>query len=200
MNSIFSLEKLLDAGPVMYPLLLCSVGVMALAIERLSVFIVFRPKQKLKQASVFLASLKEQGFEFRQEQLSLHLEGLRFKQQRRCRLLQLLGAIAPLLGLLGTVLGIITMFQEVSLHSGPVTPALLASGMWQAMSTTAIGLVVAIPALALGQGLILLSAAQLEQFALVLSKENAALNWPENTALELSSGPVRIKALKAAHD
>ncbi|HEC69309.1 MAG TPA: MotA/TolQ/ExbB proton channel family protein, partial [Candidatus Omnitrophica bacterium] len=56
--------------------------------------------------------------------------------------------ISPLLGLLGTVTGIIRCFyiiQEKSASLGAVNPADLAGGIWEALLTTAFGLVVAIP-------------------------------------------------------
>jgi biopolymer transport protein ExbB len=62
--------------------------------------------------------------------------------------IELLGTIAsvtPLLGLLGTVLGMIEAFQLVAAH-GFGEPARFASGIWQALITTAAGLIVAVPA------------------------------------------------------
>ncbi|MFW5771370.1 MAG: MotA/TolQ/ExbB proton channel family protein [Spirochaetota bacterium] len=54
--------------------------------------------------------------------------------------------VAPLLGLLGTVTGIITSFSVISTMGGQVDVASLAGGIWEAMLTTAAGLTVAIPA------------------------------------------------------
>ncbi len=65
---------------------------------------------------------------------------------RRIRLLELVAMISPLLGLLGTVLGMIQAFRELSLAGGAANASILASGIWQALLTTAAGLVVAIPA------------------------------------------------------
>lgn len=62
------------------------------------------------------------------------------------RLLELVAMISPLLGLLGTVLGMIQSFRELELAEGSANAALLAGGIWQALLTTAAGLVVAIPA------------------------------------------------------
>ena len=69
------------------------------------------------------------------------------------RFVEVLGTIAavtPLLGLLGTVVGMIDVFRTVVAESGvtagPVNPASLASGIWAALMTTAAGLSVAIPA------------------------------------------------------
>ncbi len=68
------------------------------------------------------------------------------QMQRHIRLLELIAMISPLLGLLGTVMGMIQAFQELALAEGAANAALLASGIWQALLTTAAGLLVAIPA------------------------------------------------------
>ncbi len=67
------------------------------------------------------------------------------------RLIELIALVAPLLGLLGTVLGMIAAFQALEASGGAADPATLAGGIWEALMTTAAGMVVAIPAsLALG--------------------------------------------------
>ncbi|NRB16303.1 MAG: MotA/TolQ/ExbB proton channel family protein [Rhodobacteraceae bacterium] len=62
------------------------------------------------------------------------------------RLLELIAMVSPLLGLLGTVLGMIQSFQELELAAGAANASVLAGGIWQALLTTAAGLLVAIPA------------------------------------------------------
>jgi biopolymer transport protein ExbB len=62
------------------------------------------------------------------------------------RLLELVAMVSPLLGLLGTVLGMIQSFQELELAQGSANASVLAGGIWQALLTTAAGLLVAIPA------------------------------------------------------
>ena len=59
---------------------------------------------------------------------------------------KLLAAVAPLLGLLGTVIGMIATFQSITLY-GTSDPKLMAGGISQALITTVLGLVVAIPLL-----------------------------------------------------
>jgi biopolymer transport protein ExbB len=54
--------------------------------------------------------------------------------------------VSPLLGLLGTVLGMIQSFQELEMAQGAANASVLAGGIWQALLTTAAGLLVAIPA------------------------------------------------------
>jgi biopolymer transport protein ExbB len=65
---------------------------------------------------------------------------------RHIRLLELIAMISPLLGLLGTVLGMIQSFQELAAAEGAANASVLAAGIWEALLTTAAGLLVAIPA------------------------------------------------------
>jgi len=65
------------------------------------------------------------------------------------RPLELIAAIAPLVGLLGTVLGMISAFQALQDSGNGADPSVLAGGIWEALLTTAAGMAVAIPASAL---------------------------------------------------
>lgn len=56
--------------------------------------------------------------------------------------------LAPLIGLLGTIFGMITSFQAMETATS-VNPALLAGGIWEALLTTAFGLLIAIPCMAM---------------------------------------------------
>ncbi len=60
--------------------------------------------------------------------------------------LSLISHVAPLLGLLGTVTGMIEAFRVIQNVGGKVNASVLAGGIWEAMLTTAMGLSVAIPA------------------------------------------------------
>jgi len=62
------------------------------------------------------------------------------------RVLELIAMISPLLGLLGTVMGMIQSFQALEMAQGSANASVLAGGIWQALLTTAVGLLVAIPA------------------------------------------------------
>lgn len=62
------------------------------------------------------------------------------------RALELISTIAPLLGLLGTVLGMISAFQALQTTGAQADPTILAGGIWEALLTTAAGMAVAIPA------------------------------------------------------
>lgn len=64
------------------------------------------------------------------------------------RLLEVIAALAPLLGLLGTVLGMIDAFQALGAAQGRADPHILSNGIWEALLTTAAGLALAIPATA----------------------------------------------------
>ncbi len=67
---------------------------------------------------------------------------------RKIDYLSVIGNIAPMIGLLGTVVGMIIAFQEVADTQGAARAAELASGIYQALVTTVGGLIVAIPSLA----------------------------------------------------
>jgi biopolymer transport protein ExbB len=63
------------------------------------------------------------------------------------RTLAILGNTAPLLGLLGTIVGMIKPFMVIEAAGGKVDAQALAGGIWEAMLTTGVGLAVAIPVL-----------------------------------------------------
>jgi biopolymer transport protein ExbB len=64
------------------------------------------------------------------------------------RPLEVIASLAPLLGLLGTVLGMIEAFRQMEQAGQQVNPAVLSGGIWEALLTTALGLGVAIPVVA----------------------------------------------------
>ncbi|WP_082805955.1 MotA/TolQ/ExbB proton channel family protein [Marichromatium gracile] len=72
---------------------------------------------------------------------SLQLEQLR----SHLRALEIIAALSPLLGLLGTVLGMIEAFRQLEQAGAQVDPSILSGGIWQALLTTAAGLTLAIP-------------------------------------------------------
>lgn len=65
--------------------------------------------------------------------------------EKNIPILSTIAHICPLLGLLGTVAGMIKCFQKIQEMGGIVNPGDLAQGIWEALITTAAGLVVAIP-------------------------------------------------------
>ena len=69
------------------------------------------------------------------------------EMERGLSILSVTGQIAPLLGLLGTVVGMIRAFMVVENLGGRVNASVLAGGIWEALLTTAFGLSIAIPSL-----------------------------------------------------
>jgi biopolymer transport protein ExbB len=65
--------------------------------------------------------------------------------ERGFRLLDTVAQLAPLLGLFGTVLGMIAAFRALQEAGAQVDPSVLAGGIWVALLTTAVGLAVAMP-------------------------------------------------------
>ena len=83
----------------------------------------------------------------REDAAGIWLQQKRSQLRSGLRLLSLIGVISRLLGLLGTVLGLIEMFKGIAVSSGSVTPNDLADGLGLAMRTTAAGLLIALPAI-----------------------------------------------------
>lgn len=70
------------------------------------------------------------------------------EHEARVRLLATIAAIAPLIGLLGTVWGMVQAFYQIEAGGDQVRPSDFAGGIWEGLLTTVFGLVIAIPALA----------------------------------------------------
>lgn len=69
-----------------------------------------------------------------------------FELEKRIDLLATIAGVAPMLGFLGTVTGMIEAFQQIQNLQGNVNPSVLAGGIWEALLSTAFGLVVGIVA------------------------------------------------------
>jgi biopolymer transport protein ExbB len=165
----------LKGGPVMYPLLLCSILVITIAIERLWFFfshhgdtdeikrVVLRLLEKdapldaiqyLQRinhpvARVLQAGLVSYGKDISEMEQNLKDCG-EMEIRRMERGLGLLNSIitaAPLLGLLGTVFGIIKSFEILSVTEGLPSMTAISRGIAEALFTTAAGLIIAIPSL-----------------------------------------------------
>ncbi|WP_116474062.1 MotA/TolQ/ExbB proton channel family protein [Zobellella maritima] len=159
-------------GPMSWPLLLCSLATVALWLERTLALIWTslsgeQEKRRLRQENSGYLALEGQKHNSlillgcallvrhrdcdkstREDLASVWLQHQRRRLHAGLRVLTLVGVISPLLGLLGTVLGLMEMFRGIGLSQEPVTPALLADGLGLAMSTTAAGLLIALPAIA----------------------------------------------------
>ncbi len=90
--------------------------------------------------------------------------------EKRLSIIKILAAVAPLMGLLGTVTGMIVTFQAITLF-GTGDPKLMAGGISQALVTTVLGLVVAIPMVFLHSVL----AARSKSLVQILEEESAGL-------------------------
>lgn len=83
----------------------------------------------------------------REAALRIEGEAVVKKLEAHLSLLSILARLAPLMGLLGTVLGMISTFSEIANAQAGINMNQLAGGIWQALITTAAGLCIAIPAL-----------------------------------------------------
>ncbi|XPV76838.1 MAG: MotA/TolQ/ExbB proton channel family protein [Desulfovibrio sp.] len=168
-------EMLAKGGFLVYPILACLIVVAAVFVERVIAFsqlklrgagLAIETASLLKEGRVTEAREKAQKdnstlgrvltqavdvHDADREMLETVLvsatsEEIR-QMSRRTQLLATIGNIAPSLGLLGTVIGMIKAFMVIQEMGGKVNAAVLAGGIWEAMLTTALGLTVALPAI-----------------------------------------------------
>ncbi len=189
-------------GPIAYPLLICSFIGLLLIIERLIYFSTWKSAGSAQQAltlartinssinaqaaltnrnslvngTLILLRHSAQDREFREEIVSHWLAQERNQLFKHLGWLTLLAVISPMLGLLGTVMGIIKVFTAIASHAGHVSPALLADGLGQAMLTTAAGLSIAIPVLITLHALRIWANSQLTALVETLNEVNLLLD------------------------
>lgn len=88
---------------------------------------------------------QQQDHHLLQDELSRQATHLVNQLRTLLRPLEVIASLSPLLGLMGTVLGMIVAFQQMEAAGNSVNPSVLSGGIWQALLTTAVGLAVAIP-------------------------------------------------------
>ncbi|ANT65514.1 MULTISPECIES: MotA/TolQ/ExbB proton channel family protein [Prosthecochloris] len=169
-------DLFIAGGPLMYPLLIGSILVFTFSCERTIHFIrasrgcsaapdihasiengqLEEALQRARQspgpvAAVLRTGLLHAGKKRDELEEEVVLTGnLEIKRlNRNLHLIELISRTAPLVGLLGTVLGMVDAFRNVAGSGGQADPAILAGGIWEALLTTAAGLSVALPAMIL---------------------------------------------------
>jgi biopolymer transport protein ExbB len=145
------LELFLLGGWVMYPILACSVLSWAVIVERCWYFL--RTKSSVRQETgerfVHLAETARTlggDAETREKALRLAAEPYLRADDRGLNLLAAVATISPLLGLFGTVLGMIELFRAMAATGAHPQFSDVVGGIWTALLTTAAGLAAAIPA------------------------------------------------------
>ena len=140
-------------GPLGYPLAACSVIALALTLERAIYFMRLKaplggqiPKAVRPGFDLLRANSRRPRSD-RDEVVTLWIGEYAKTVRANTGWLALIASIAPMIGLLGTVLGMTRSFQAIAAHEGPVSPNILADGLWEAMLTTLVGLSIAVPTL-----------------------------------------------------
>jgi len=170
-----AMDLVTKGGVIMLPILLCSVIAVAIILERLMYFNkrkedpealykavreALRKKNAAKALEVCrqsrgpVAKVLETGVRNGnaskaqlEETMSMAGQEEMQNMERNIKGLEVIAAVSPLLGLLGTVIGMVQAFNQVAEFEGQINPSLLAGGIWEALLTTAAGLAVAIPTL-----------------------------------------------------
>lgn len=170
-------DIIVSGGPVMIPLLFCSVIAVAVGLERfwyltrnrtnsedliediqlaLGQGKILEAMQIAKKSKGPVASIFAGGIAFYdrgKDEIQKHMQEIGnqeiYKMERRMNILDVIISIAPMLGLLGTVTGIIKSFNVLGSLQGIGGPGALSAGIAEALITTAAGLMIAIPTMAL---------------------------------------------------
>ncbi len=174
-----ALEYLEKGGPIMWLLLACSIIATAVIVDRLAYHLSRRFNfasfhRSIMQAlegggvaeasklaatsrhpvarvtSVYLSNL-EQPPELARDLLAREGSEALAEASQRLRILATVAQISPLLGLLGTVAGMVEAFATIQSLGGAAQPADLAGGIWEALLTTLAGLGISIPCIAMLQ-------------------------------------------------
>ena len=167
------LKYISAGGPVMYPIILCSVVGLAVSIQKIVQLVLMptgsdqlmrsvkvnmsqgRPVEAMQAAKaakgpvagLARAAVSNYGRPYNEIKDAIEMAGREevHAMERKMNVLDGIVTLAPLLGLLGTVTGLIKNFQVLSAFAGLTTPAQLSGGIAEAMITTAAGLIVAAP-------------------------------------------------------
>ena len=150
-------ERVEQGGTVGYIILIVGAFGLLLAIERLITLTIIRTKvnKQLKSKEIKTTNPLGRVLKVRDEYPNADVEALELhlteailgevpKLSRNLTIIKIISVVAPLMGLLGTVTGMINTFQAITLF-GTGDPKLMAGGISTALVTTVLGLVVAIP-------------------------------------------------------
>lgn len=128
-------------GNIMWALFALSITAAAVAAERVLFYATRRSSDAIERAAH--EAVGADGAELRHA-LEAAVRHEIFFWEARLSVLDTIARISPLLGLLGTVIGMVTMFQSLGASSS-VSSQTVTDGIWKALFTTIAGLAVAIP-------------------------------------------------------
>lgn len=106
------------------------------------------PVARIMRVAIDCILNREMSMKSREAEISRIGSGELRYLESHMRGLEMAATTAPLIGLMGTVIGMIKAFSKLSEAGSRIDPSMLAGGIWEALVTTAGGLVVAIPSLA----------------------------------------------------
>jgi biopolymer transport protein ExbB len=146
------IDLFLKGGPLMWPILFCSILALAITIHKTIQFkdvlqYIQQPLSELLEVPARHIASYLDSLVRHEDKKQIVLAGSKELNdlEKGVGVLSLIAAIAPLLGLTGTVLGMIDSFRVIAVHGSSAQIGLLAQGIWEALITTAAGLLVAIP-------------------------------------------------------
>ncbi|MFT6386598.1 MAG: biopolymer transport protein ExbB [Rickettsiales bacterium] len=174
---MMNFQRFDQLGLMGFPLAFCSIAALAICLERL-VFVIKNHRQKKKvfdSLSAYVLKYQNSPKQLRDEMVAIAINELTPTYYGNIKFLRIIATISPLIGLLGTILGIISAFKTIATQTSPISPNMIAGGLWEAMLTTAAGLMIALPCLVLAHLFRHFSEKQLGDFCLRLNKLSIAM-------------------------
>tara|TARA_B100000508_G_C11433370_1_gene264626 strand:- start:486 stop:1040 length:555 start_codon:yes stop_codon:yes gene_type:complete len=168
-------EIISQIGPLFYPLLAFSLLGMIFIIERAMFFSRLPQLEEAKSYKALVKELKDNASlakPVRDELISYRLVDLKAKLENGIHFLRIIAVLSPMLGLLGTVMGMIKAFKDIAGQEGAIAPSMIADGLWSAMLTTAYGLIIALPCLFAAFVFARMAEKRLERFQKVLNAQS----------------------------
>ena len=161
-------------GFLFYPLSFLSIIIIAIIFERIFFFLTFKRKSQKIENDLILLLEKNQNLNkvIRDEIISFKLLDLKNSFEVGLNFLKIIAILAPMIGLLGTVIGIIKAFKVISIQTTAIAPSMIADALWNAMLTTAYGLIIAITALFFTFLFFRISERYLDQLQKILNKKS----------------------------
>lgn len=161
-------------GFLFYPLSFLSIIIIAIIFERTFFFLIFKIKSQKIENNLILLLEKNRNLNkiIRDEIISFKLLDLKNSLETGLNFLRIIAILAPMIGLLGTVIGIIKAFKVISIQTTAIAPAMIADALWNAMLTTAYGLIIAIPALFFTFIFFRISERYIDQLQKILNKKS----------------------------
>ena len=178
------IDFLFQFGVAGFVLFFCGLVVSIITMERVYfLFIIHSPWKN----DMFLASLlqtleeeKTKPIHIREAHITQEIERIDKMFSKGLIVIRFISVAAPMLGLFGTILGMISIFGAISESNQAVTPALVSGGLKEALYATAMGISIAVPSVGINIFLHHNISSRVQKYIYILNMENIKIDYHHN--------------------